>query len=179
MKVENNREWVVEIFERYGSTIYKLIARQVNNDSDIDDIYQQLFLSLIQGPGLSHDHNILGYLFKATTNHVINSVRLKNKYYHLSYQYAKHKRYRVTEDDPQSIVSQTEEKRKRIKLITKFLPHHEAQAVIGHYIYEHDFPALAKEMRINKRTLSRYICTGLKKIRQLLDDDTIGIDTCF
>jgi len=179
MKVENNRELVADIFERYGAKIYNLIARQVNDYSEIDDIYQQLFLSLIQGQGLSHDHNILGYLFKATTNHVIDAARLKKKYRQQTYRYAEYQRYRTVQESPQRITIQAEERQKRIKLIEKYLPRHEAKAITDYYIHDHNFPNLAKKMNIKKRTLSRYLCIGLKKVRQLLNDDTIEISASF
>jgi DNA-directed RNA polymerase specialized sigma24 family protein len=57
-----------------------------------------------------------------------------------------------------------------IQQITEFvesaLPAHEARAVAERYGYGHTTTDAAKRMCVKERTVSRYLCIGLRRIRQ-------------
>jgi len=53
-------------------------------------------------------------------------------------------------------------------LIERQLPEREAEAVGLRYKNDLSVPEVASEMRVNNRTVSRYISIGLCKIRQML-----------
>jgi hypothetical protein len=62
-----------------------------------------------------------------------------------------------------------------VQTIKRHLRHHEAQAIIERYGCNHNGHDIAKTTRIKKRTLSRYVCTGLKKLRQLVQEGGNGM----
>lgn len=173
MDVQDKVKLTAEIFDKYGDTIRSFISLQTDNKSDIDDIYQNLFLSLVHKPVPSHVKNIVGYLYKAITNDIIDTVRRKKSYQIRISDYAICKRNSTIQVNLHSIMTQAEDIKRTIQLIERQLPPHEAQAIIERYKYDHTTSQITKRMHINKRTLSRYLCTGLKKIRQLVSENIV------
>jgi len=63
---------------------------------------------------------------------------------------------------------ETEEMNKMFKLIEGCLPRSGAQAITLRYRNNYNTKEIARKMRVNKRTVHRYISIGLNKARQLL-----------
>jgi RNA polymerase sigma factor (sigma-70 family) len=170
MKSSKEVELACKIFDEYGALIYAVIHLQVNNKSDIDDIYQNLFLSLIHKPIPSHIQNTMGYIYKAITNDVIDCTRRRRAYKDAISRYAKCVRCDTVQKDPEKVAIQTEETQRIFRLIETRLPRHEAQAITKQYGQGRDPSDAARRMHVSRRTLSRYICTGLKKLRQFINE---------
>ena len=54
------------------------------------------------------------------------------------------------------------------KAIERFLSHSESQAVTLRFKKDSSIEEVAKQMAVNKRSVSRYISVGLKKLRQFI-----------
>jgi DNA-directed RNA polymerase specialized sigma24 family protein len=70
------------------------------------------------------------------------------------------------EAGPDDRATQVEEVQRIAGLVGKLLPAHEAQAVIERYVYGHSTTEVASRMQVKERTVARYTCIGLKRIRQ-------------
>lgn len=176
MDVRKRVELAAEIFEKHGATIHAFISHQVNGSSDADDIYQTLFLSLVRRPIPSHVQNVVGYLYRAIQNDAIDAARRRKSYQDLISRYTDDPRHNTVQEDVQSMVIEAEDAQRMVQTINRHLRHHEAQAIIERYGCNYNDHDVTKTMRIKRRTLSRYVCTGLKKLRQLVREGGDGID---
>jgi len=155
-----------ELFDKYGSIIRAMIRSHLNDPSKVDDIFQDLFLSLVYKPIPPDIKDVRGYLYIAIKNDVLDAVRQSKVYQDRIHKYAQCRRYSATQQDPQSTVIQSEETQVVFQMVEGKLSHHEAEAIILRYKHDQDIGDAAREMRVNRRTFSRYVCTGLKKVRQ-------------
>jgi len=171
----NNHESVkraAEIFAEHGRTIFGIIRSQLNNDSEAEDIYQDFFLSLVRKPIPPHIQDIRGYLYRAVKNDVFDAARKAKAYKGRVRRYAeRHKNEWLQQVGPDDDLIKHEQIQRVFNLIEIRLCPREAQAIICRYSRERNTGEAAQEMGVNKRTLSRYVCVGLKKIRCLIQEE--------
>ncbi len=157
-----------EIFSKYGDFILAVIRYHVENDAQVDDLFQDFFLSLVSNPIPANTQNTKGYLYKAITNDIVDAVRRVEKYKTRIDKYAECFNYSVNNDRPENALIEREQTNKMFRLVEGRLRHSEAQAVTLRYRNSYNIKETAKKMHVNDRTISRYISTGLSKIRQFL-----------
>jgi len=163
--------WATEIFNEYGEKIRDTIYLQANNKSDAEDIYQDFFLSLVRRPIPAHIQNVKGYIYRAVKNDILDAANRGKSYQGQIARYAEYKSvtsYSALKKDRQNALIWAEEIQKVIQIIEKQLPRREAQAVLLRYNRNLNISEAAKSMQINKRSFSRYLCMGLKKIREII-----------
>ena len=164
-----------DIFERYGVLIRATIAANVGDDSEADDIFQDLFLALVRRPIPSNLPYIEAYLYRLIVNDIIDTDRRTKNYQARIHRYSDLTCVQVQEDvaaDETAI--QLEEVQRMFELIIKRLQRHESKAVIASLVDCHRHAA--RKMGVKKRTFYRYVCTGLKKIREYVDKNEGEID---
>lgn len=176
MDVQRRVGLAAKIFEKHGGIIRAFISLQVNSTFDADDIYQTLFLSLVRKPIPSHIQNVVGYLYRAIQNDATDMVRRKEIYQDHISRYAKDPQHKNIQKDVQSMVIEAEDTQKMVQSIKRHLCHHEAQAIFERFSCNHDGHDVTMTNCIKKRTLSRYVCTGLKKLRQIIEEGEDGMD---
>jgi len=159
-----------EIFDEYRDAIVTIIHFNVSDKSKADDIFQELFLSLVHKPVPSETKDIKGYLYRTIINDILDMVRRRKTYQAQIRRYAQQLKYgnSIIQKDPQHIVAEAEQIQRIFRLIEEQLPPHQAQAIIHRYRHNHTTTETARRMQIKKSTVSRYIYAGLKKIRRLL-----------
>ena len=162
----SNVERAAEIFSEYGDFIRAVIRYQVSNDAQADDLFQDFFLSLVSRPIPARIQNIKSYLYRAITNDIVDAARRVEKYRTRMRKYAECLDFSINKNTPENALINKEEINKMFKLIEGRLPHSEAQAIKWRYIYNLNIKEIAEKMCVNTRTVSRYICEGLSKIRQ-------------
>ncbi|MCK4784369.1 MAG: RNA polymerase sigma factor [Desulfobacteraceae bacterium] len=167
-EIQTKVKLATEIFAEHGDEILAIIRFNVNDKSRADDIFQDFFLSIVYQPLPEGIQNVKGYLYRAAINDVIDAARRTKSYQARIHRYAEYRKYSIIHEDPENIVLQAEERQKMIQLIERQLPPREAEAVLQRYGHDCDIGNAAKRMRVTKRTFSRYLCIGLKKIRQIL-----------
>jgi RNA polymerase sigma factor (sigma-70 family) len=157
-----------EIFSKYGDFIRTVIYYHVENDAQVDDLFQDFFLSLVSKPIPANIQNVKGYLYKAITNDIVDAVRRIEKYKTRIDKYAECFNYSINNNRPENALIETEQTNKMFRLIEGRLRHSEAQAITLRYRNSYNIKEVAKKMHVNNRTISRYISTGLSKVRQFL-----------
>jgi RNA polymerase sigma factor (sigma-70 family) len=155
------------IFEEYGDFIYAMIRYNVKNDSEVDDIFQQFFLSLVHRPIPQNIDNVKSYIYRAIVNDIFDVARRNKSYRVRILKYAQYQKPEFYDTDALNIAEKIEQTNKMLGIIEKHLPRHEGQAVIHRYYYGKNICEAAEEMGVSKRSLSRYLCTGLKKLKKL------------
>ncbi len=164
----SNVERAAEIFSEYGDFILAIIRYQVSDDALAYDVFQDFFLSLVSRPLPAGIQNIKSYLYRAITNDIIDAVRRVEKHQAMIHKYAECLDYSINKSSPENALIEIEETNKMFKLIKGRLPCSEAQAITLRYRHNYNIKEVAKKMKVNNRTVSRYISVGLSKLRQFL-----------
>lgn len=169
LSVQQRVELANRTIEEYGDFIRTIIFFNLGDQGKADDIFQEFYLSLVNTPIPADIRRIKGYLHRAITNDIIDAARKERSYLARVCRCAEaFERNTPDYEDPQTIVGQGEEILEMFRLIEKQLPFREAEAIVERFVEGSDIDEGARRMGVNKRTFSRYICTGLKKIRRFL-----------
>ena len=166
-----NVKQTAKIFEEKSDMIRAAIRSQVNDKSVIDDIFQNLFLSLVHSPVPSNIENTEAYLRRAVRNDVIDSA-FKNRCRRTREQrYSKMYMAGIRYDNPEDKVTMCDTIQHLFEIIEDKLPPHEARVLIEKYRYNRDDGEAASIMGITRRSFSHYLCTGLKKVRRYIQQN--------
>ncbi|HPS56038.1 MAG TPA: sigma-70 family RNA polymerase sigma factor [Sedimentisphaerales bacterium] len=165
-QTEENMKLATRIYNEHADNIRQIIRRQVNDPTTVDDILHDFFLSLIRRPISPEMENIKGYLYQAVHNDIIDAAKKKRNYNARITRYAKIKTNSRISPNPQKAAIKNDEIHNLFNLINNKLPHREATAVLQRYQQDQTTAEAAKAMNIDKRSFSRYICIGLKKLRE-------------
>jgi RNA polymerase sigma factor (sigma-70 family) len=166
---EKNFERVWRLFQEHDVFIRSVIRFTLRNPSEVDDFFQELFLSLAMNPPPEELKSPRGYLYRYIMERSLDWCRAHAR---------RKKRLRQVDldADPQSdhkaaetIVSQSEEVRILFDRIQEHLSRNEARAILYRFKYDCTLEETAKTMGLKPRTVIRYVCTGLKKLRELVN----------
>jgi RNA polymerase sigma factor (sigma-70 family) len=166
--MSDNVEGATKIFEEHAVFIRAAIHSQIKNHTRADDLFQDFFLSLVSKPIPEGIRDIKSYLYRAITNDIVDGSRRTEKYRARVKKYAESVNYAINKSGPENALIETEEINKMFKIIEGLLPRSEAQAIILRYKNNCSIKEVARKMCVNNRTVSRYISTGLSKIRKFL-----------
>jgi len=158
-------ELATRIFAEHGSAIRTMIRQHVTRQDEEEEVYQNLYLSLVCSPPPQPPANVLAYLNTVIRNDIIDAVRQRRTRQQMVSQYALSQVRDEMEDAPDSLVTQAEEVQRITSLVGKLLPAREATAVMERYVYGHSTTDIALHMGVKERTVSRYACVGVRRIR--------------
>jgi RNA polymerase sigma factor (sigma-70 family) len=165
-EIMNNMARAVDIFSKHGNFIRNVIDYRVKDPDLADDLYHDFFLSLLSKPIPLDVHNVESYLFRAIVNDSYDAIRRIETYEDRIQKYANYCRNPINEDHPENALIEKEEMEKLFTTIKEILPSSESKAIILKFKNNNSIEEVAKEMKVNRRTVSRYISVGLKKCRQ-------------
>jgi len=165
---ENSVLMASELLTEHGNFIRAVIRSQVKNEDQAEDIFQDFFLSLVYKPIPKGVKNIKSYLYRAITNDIVDAVRQVERYRVRIHEYSKQFTNSINNTSPENALIKKEQLDKMFALIKGRLPNSESQAIFLRYRKHHSPKEVAEKMGVNDRSVSRYICVGLRKIRQLL-----------
>lgn len=168
MRTQQKVDLATQIFDEHGAAIRAMIRRHVNKREDEEDIFQNLYLSLVCNPIPSPLTNTLAYLNTVIKNDVIDAARRRKSYQDMVSRYAVSQAQEEADSSPENEVIREEEAQRIAAFVRSSLPAHEARAVIERYGYGRTTADAAKHMHVKERTVSRYLCVGLKRIRHAI-----------
>ena len=155
-----------EIVSEYTDFIYMVICSQVKNKSRVDDIFQDFFISLVSKP-VPHDvKNIKSYLYRAITNDIVDTQRQLERYREQIKKYRENCDFSINNSLPENALVKEEQMNKMFDLMRGRLTSSQSQAIALRYGTNHTIKEVAMEMGVKSTSVSRYICTGLRKIRK-------------
>ena len=156
------------IFTEHGAFIRSAIRFHINSEAECDDLFQDLFVSLVANPIPEDVVNIRGFLYRVVTARAKDAFRRVTRYRANLCDYAEQCQS-PAEKNPVNTVIEMEEAERIFELIRKRLPRNEARALSFRYGHDNDNKRVAENMGVKSATVSRYICEGMKKIRRILN----------
>ena len=160
-------ELATEIYQEHGEFLRAVIRCRVRDPHEADDLFQSFFLSLAANPPRKID-NLRSYLYRALTNDRIDRLRRQRTGQKALQHYADRTRDKGTAVEPADRLANREEVERMFELIENKLPEHEGRSLKLRYRGGLDNDQIAEEMGVSNASVRRYICVGLKKIRQCL-----------
>ncbi len=162
-------ELASEIFEEYSDLIRAAIYSNISDYSKAEDVYQELFLSLVHCPIPGHIQNVRGYLYRAVKHDIIDLAKKNSIYRKHICRYGKYQRPKVKRRTPLDYIVETEEFANFFNEIEQYLSPAEGNAVEQVFRHEREISESAEQMGISKRSVSRYKCVALKKLRAVFN----------
>ncbi|MBN1806571.1 MAG: sigma-70 family RNA polymerase sigma factor [Sedimentisphaerales bacterium] len=165
-KCQRNIGLAAEVIAEHSDFIYKVISSQVKNKSRVDDIFQDFFLSLVAKPVPDNVKNIKCYLYKAICHDIVDTQRQVERYKNQIKNYREKYDFSINNSDPENALIKDEQLNNMFDLIKGQLTSSQSQAITLRYETDHTIQQVAEKMGVKKTSVSRYICTGLRKMRQ-------------
>lgn len=164
------------IFKEYGGFIRSVIAARAKDKGQVDDLYQAFFLSLVLRPVPETVGNIKGYLYRAIVRDIIDETRKAEKQRKHEHDYGRQCRQTGNAERPEEILMNAERQERFFALVERMLPHRQATSILLRYKHSLSIRETAREMGVDDRSISRYVCTGLRRIRQILNNNDGELD---
>jgi RNA polymerase sigma factor (sigma-70 family) len=158
-----------KIFAEYGEFILSVIKAKVRDSGVVDDLFQDFFLSLVRKPLPDEIKNIKAYLYRSIINDIIDYTR-RTKYKKLETSYDELRCDVVSDARAEKSLSNKEQAVKIYDLIDQKLPSSESTAVRLRYKENQNISEIAERMNITKRSVARYVSSGLRTIREYVID---------
>ncbi len=156
-----------DVFEVYGDEIRAMISLNVKEQSTVDDMFQNLFLSVVRSPIPPGTDRVVSYLYRIIANDLIDENRRLSNYAEFVRGYRECGCLSETQQTPESGAIEIEETHAMLQLLRKQLPAHEAEAVVHKYFHGRETTDAAERMQVDNKTFSQYAYRGKRKIRRL------------
>ena len=164
---------VASIFNEHGPRIRLMIRRYVRDENDVDDMYQNIFLSLVRTPP-SDLTFLLAYLGRVVRNHATDVARRTASYAGCVERYTQLQPNAPSGSSPEARLVQREYAEETSLLLTSILPPHMAAVLVERYMHNRNMAETAEQLGLKERTVSRYCCIALKRIRRLIDEGKVA-----
>jgi RNA polymerase sigma factor (sigma-70 family) len=175
VKTPDNVQRAAAIFFEHGDFIRKVIYYKILDENKVEDLFQDFFLSLVTRPVPQDVRNIRSFLYKAIINDITDRARSIERYKKLKHKYADFFCESVNNKTVENALLETELIEKMIGLISERATKGEASAISMRYRENLCIDEVADKMHINKRSVSRYISAGLRKVRQIMSPEQGGL----
>ncbi len=158
------------LFAQHGKTIYGMIFFHVGNENLADDLYQELFLELVNHPLPKNLPTPLSYLWRMIANDVRDAMRKQANYNAKIKRYFRHCRSSSynSQLNPLDILSRMDSHRKLADAIEDNLSAHESKVMLEKISSDKTTKEIADMLHIKERSATRYLSMGSKKLRKLL-----------
>ena len=171
----SDTQTAARIFDEYESFLMTVISSKFSSqpDVDIEDLFQDLFLSLTERPIPSDVGSVKSYLSRSISNDIKDQYRKAGKYraHCRSLYLCRSHKHLCNRDNPATLVENKDTIRYLRRIIKEYLPEHEAVAVTQRLNLENcSIKTQEDKANNNKRSFSRSLCTGLKRLRKLCPD---------
>jgi RNA polymerase sigma factor (sigma-70 family) len=165
-----------EVFEEHGEFIDAAIRWKAPDESTADDLRQDLFLSLVAQPIPPHVEDVRSFLFKAIVNDARDAIRRAARYRRILKKYGKFADFPVNIGPPTDALELRERVMRLIGMMQSRLDSSEATAIRLTYAEHLTVEEVADEMQVKDRSVSRYLATGLRKMRHIIAAEMDGIE---
>jgi len=154
------------IFEEHGDFLRTVIRFQAQDLCREDDLFQEFFLRLVERPVPPNVRNLRSYLYQVVVRDVMDLARRQEIHRRHLKKYAEKIRISIhNRPSTNAIEEEIEEKDSVFVHLIKQLQHREAQVVTLRYRDNYSIAEIADQMGVHRRTVSRYLTSGLRKLR--------------
>lgn len=154
-------------YEKYSAFIKSVIKLTVRGTDYHEDIFQELFVKFAQKPYLDSSLANKNLCFKIVKNFTINYILREDAYQKRLVRYADRKKDDRYSPRPFKAIETKDEFKHLIELSEKHLPEQVNTIIKLRYIDQCSYEQIAKQMSLRKKTVIRYVSTGLKTLRQV------------
>ena len=165
MVTAGDREAFTCLYHRYFYYLYTLAMRYIKDESEAEDVLQQVFFKLweTRSSGLIKD-NVRGYLFAMARNRIMNYVRDKNRLLQRNYRLSQE----VSEDEHDIwVMADKEDLIFEMKKAIDSLPPQQKQ--VAHLRCEGlSNQEIASRLHLSLNTVNSHYAKGLKALRTAL-----------
>jgi RNA polymerase sigma factor (sigma-70 family) len=156
------------VFRDYGRFIRAVIRFQAGSRFETEDLFQGFFLALVRKPVPVDVRNIKSFLYRSIANYVLDLVRRNASYQRNLQEYAGQTRILINNRPAgNAFVTGTETERSAtITHLVHLLQNREAEAFVLKYRENYTVAEIAAAMGVDRRTVSRYLSAGLRKLRE-------------
>ncbi len=166
--VSGDVQHATAILSEYGDFIRAVIRCKIKDESVIEDLCHNLFLSLVSSPVPREVRDIKAYIYKAIINGVVDHLRYLERYQTLTHRRADYNKIIVNNRLPEDALIEKEQIEKTVELIKKRVTKKEFKAIASRHLEGLTLKEAADIMSINNRSVSRYISAGIRKVKQFL-----------
>ena len=161
-----------KLFKQHGDFIRLVIQFNVKNEALCEDIFQDLFLYSVFKPIPEDVQDVRAFLYRIISNRIKDAFRKVAAYQKKIRRYA-HGLDSHDNDfpNPEKIMHEIEEMEEIFKVIERHLSQKTARALTLRYKNDCDISEVGEKMGIKSRSVSRYVCTGLKRMRSVIRED--------
>jgi len=156
------------IFFEHCDFIRAVIRCKIKDESMAEDLFHNFFLSLVSRPIPPEVRDIKGYIYRAIINDVTDHIRHLGRYQAMTHRCADYNKLTVNNRLPEDALMEKEQTDRMIELIRKRVTKNEFKAIASRYLDGLSIKKTADRMNINNRSVSRYISTGLRKVKQFM-----------
>lgn len=157
------------LFEEQQSFIQTTIQYFTKDPQEQVELYQDLFLYFVRKPVPADVIRINAYLYRVILDRFRDRKRRQNRYRKRIEAYAQ--AYPAKSCEPENPPPDRGKMAALFALIEERLRKKEAEAVLYKYKEDLDVEEIARRMNVEPRTVTRYLSTGLRKLRKLLAKD--------
>ena len=162
-------EEVHRIYRDNGLFIRQVIRFHLGNSQNSEDVFQSLFLRLLEKPIPKKDAiNQRSYLYRMIKNSIIDDVRRTRAYRDRISRYSSIQPYHKLVYDPADKTIQEDEVNFIMHIIDNYLPTHIAITLKLRYKKNYSDDQIARTTSVKRKTVIKYISEGLKRLRQIL-----------
>jgi RNA polymerase sigma factor (sigma-70 family) len=159
------------IFSEHCDFIRAVIRYKIKDESMAEDLFHNLFLSLVSRPVPADVRDIKGYIYMAIINDITDHIRYIGRYQTMTHKcadYNKLNKLIVNNRLPEDALMEKEQTDRMIELIKKRVTKKEFKAITSRFRDGLSIKEVAGRMNINNRSASRYISAGIRKVKQFL-----------
>lgn len=157
----------VRVLAEHGDFVRAVIRLRVCGTARREDMFQGLFLRLLSRPVPPGARSVRGYLYQMIVHDSVDLTRVQaNERRHLK-NYAKENRISIyNTPSPIAIKEEREEQDTSFRVLTGSLRPREAEVVTLRFRDNYSIGEIAAEMGIHRRSVSRYLTSGLRELRR-------------
>ncbi len=176
MDVQKRIALASAIMGEYDSTIRAFIRCYVHNEHDMDDVYQNVFLSLVRTPPTNQTF-LVAYLRQVIRNHATDMARRAASHTRLLSDYAEYQEGEPISTDPATQLIEAEQLGRTREFLESVLPSHMANVVTERCGRGNSTCETAHKLGLKPRTVSHYYCVAVKRMRELARNQGIQANT--
>jgi RNA polymerase sigma factor (sigma-70 family) len=166
LRREEATQAAARILVEHGDFLRTVIRFQTHDPRREDDLLQEFFLQLVEQPVPPGVRNLRSYLYQMIVRDIMDLARRQEEYRRHLKKYARKIRISIyNRPSTNAIQEETEEKNSVFARLIRQLQHREAQVVTLRYRDNYSIAEIADQMGVHRRTVSRYLTSGLRKLR--------------
>lgn len=163
--IDKANQIAASIYTQYSSFIRKIIESRLDDENQIEDVFQNLFLDIVIRPIPHNVKNIKSYLYRATIKCVAEKIRQTTCMEFHTSKFAESMATIATMESPETAMIDAEETAKKFALIRKQLSYKEFTAIALYYKDNRSVEEIATIMDVKIATVRRYMARAYDRIR--------------